>query len=176
PRALKLNDVIYVKVTDGKPARGADGKMKTEAVAELRVRPKVQGATVVLENKTGRILAMVGSFSYPQSQLNRTTQALRQPGSSIKPMTYLAALHRGLQPNTLVLDSGVTLPPIPGVTTHHWSPKNYDSSAAGTMTLRRALENSKNMVTARLLDGGIDKDPRRSLELVCELAVDAKIY
>ena len=60
------------------------------------------------------------------SQLNRTTQALRQPGSSIKPIIYLAALHRGLQPNTLVQDSGVTLPPIPGVTTHHWSPKNYD--------------------------------------------------
>lgn len=176
-KALKLNDVIYVKVSDGKPTRGADGKMsKAEAVAELRIRPKVQGATVVVENKTGRILAMVGGFSYPQSQLNRTTQALRQPGSSIKPMTYLAALHRGLQPNTLVIDSGVTLPPIPGVTTHYWSPKNYDSSATGAITLRRALEQSKNLVTARLLDGGIDKDPRRSLELVCELAQEAKIY
>ena len=58
----------------------------------------------MLENKTGRILAMVGGFSYPASQLNRTTQALRQPGSSIKPIVYLAALHRGLQPNTLVQD------------------------------------------------------------------------
>ena len=57
----------------------------------------------------------------------------------------------------------MTLPPIPGVTTHHWSPKNYDGGAAGTITLRRALENSKNLVTARLLDGAIDKDPRRSL-------------
>ena len=57
---------------------------------------------MVLENKTGRILAMAGGFSYPLSQLNRTTQALRQPGSSIKPLTYLAALHGGLQPNTLV--------------------------------------------------------------------------
>jgi membrane carboxypeptidase/penicillin-binding protein len=150
--------------------------MKTELTADLRIRPRVQGATVVIENKTGRILAMVGGFSYPQSQLNRTTQALRQPGSSIKPLIYLAALHRGLQPNTLVQDTGVTLPPIPGVTTHHWSPKNYDSSASGTMTLRRALENSKNMVTARLLDGGVDKDPRRSLELVCELSIEARIY
>jgi membrane carboxypeptidase/penicillin-binding protein len=177
PSALKLNDVIYVKVTDGKPARGADGRMaKAEARAELRVRPKVQGAAIVLENKTGRILAMVGGFSYPLSQLNRTTQALRQPGSSIKPLVYLAALHRGLQPNTLVQDSGVTLPPIPGVTTHSWSPKNYDGGGWGTMTLRRALENSKNLVTARLLDGGIDKDPSRSLQLVCELAMEAKIY
>ena len=104
---LKLNDVVYVHVIEG--------KTKNDAKAELRVRPKVQGAAVVLENKTGRILAMVGGFSYPASQLNRTTQALRQPGSSIKPLIYLAALHRGLQPNTLVHDSGVTLPPIPGV-------------------------------------------------------------
>ena len=165
---LKLNDVVYVRVTDGKTRN--DGR------AELRVRPKVQGAAVVLENKTGRILAMVGGFSYPASQLNRTTQALRQPGSSIKPIVYLAALHRGLQPNTLVQNSGVTLPPIPGVTAHHWSPKNYDGGGSGTMTLRRALEQSKNMVTARLLDGGVDKDPRRSLEMVCELAVEARIY
>ena len=57
----------------------------------------------MLENKTGRILAMAGGFSYPLSQLNRATQAHRQPGSTLKPLTYLAALHKGLQPNTLVL-------------------------------------------------------------------------
>ena len=136
----------------------------------------MQGATVVLENKTGRILAMVGGFSYPLSQLNRTSQALRQPGSSIKPLTYLAALHSGLQPNTLILDQPVTLPPIPGVTTHTWTPKNYDSSSWGSITLRRALENSKNLVTARLLDGGIDKDPTKSLQEICDLALQAKIY
>ena len=68
------------------------------------------------------------------------------------------------------------LPPIPGVSTHHWSPKNYDGGGSGVMTMRRALEQSKNMVTARLLDGGVDKDPRRSLELVCGLAVEARIY
>jgi hypothetical protein len=89
---------------------------------------------------------MVGGFSYPASQLNRTTQSLRQPGSSIKHVVYLSALHRGLQPNTLVYDSGVTLPPIPGVSTHHWSPKNYEGGGSGVMTMRRALEQSKNMV------------------------------
>ena len=168
PLAFKVNDVIYVKITEG--------KRSSDARAELRARPHVQGAALVLENKTGRILAMVGGFSYPLSQLNRTTQALRQPGSSIKPLSYLAALHRGLQPNTLVQDVPVTLPPIPGVTTHHWTPKNYDSSSWGTVTLRRALENSKNLVTARLLEGGIDKDPTKSLEQICELALAAKIY
>ena len=168
PGALHVNDVIYINITEGK--KPADAK------AELRIRPKVQGATLVLENKTGRILAMVGGFSYPLSQLNRTSQALRQPGSSIKPLTYLAALHSGLQPNTLILDQPVTLPPIPGVTTHTWTPKNYDSSSWGSITLRRALENSKNLVTARLLDGGIDKDPTKSLQEICDLALQAKIY
>jgi membrane carboxypeptidase/penicillin-binding protein len=166
--ALHVNDVIYVNIIEG--------KNRNDAKAELRIRPKVQGATVVLENKTGRILAMAGGFSYPLSQLNRTSQALRQPGSSIKPLTYLAALHRGLQPNTLVMDAPVTLPSIPGVTTHSWTPKNYDSSSWGSVTLRRALENSKNLVTARLLDGGIDKDPTKSLQQICDLAVEAKIY
>jgi penicillin-binding protein 1A len=168
PGALNINDVIYVSVIEG--------KKQSDARAELRIRPKVQGAALVLENKTGRILSMVGGFSYPLSQLNRTSQAVRQPGSSIKPLIYLAALHKGLQPNTLILDQPVTLPPIPGVSTHHWTPKNYDSSSWGSITLRRALENSKNLVTARLLDGGIDKDPTKSLEQVCDLALEAKIY
>ena len=167
-RSLGIYDVVYVKVTDG--------KTKNDARAELRVRPKVQGAALVLENKTGRVLAMVGGFSYPLSQLNRTTQAYRQPGSSIKPLTYLTALHKKLQPNTLVMDSSVTLPPIPGSSNHYWTPKNYDRSGWGAITMRRALENSKNLVTARLLDGGIDRDPLRSLEQICALALEAKVY
>ena len=62
------------------------------------MRPGVQGTVVVLENKTGRILAMTGGFSYPLSQLNRATQAVRQPGSAIKPLSYLAALGRACSP------------------------------------------------------------------------------
>src|SRR6185503_16043302 len=120
-------------------------------------------------------LAMAGGFSYPLSQLNRTSQALRQPGSSIKPVTYLAALHRGLQPNTLVLDAPVTLPPIPGVSTHYWSPKNYDGAGGGSLTKRRALEPSKNLVTVRPIEGATEKDPVKSLELICELAPQATL-
>jgi penicillin-binding protein 1A len=156
---IKLNDVIFVNVVEGKTQR--------DAKAELRIKPKVQGAALVLENKSGRILAMVGGFSYPLSQLNRTTQSLRQPGSSIKPLTYLAALHRGLQPNTLVIDQPVTLPPIPGVSTHYWTPKNYDGHSAGSMTLRRALEQSKNLVTTpparRRHRQGSDQEPGTNL-------------
>ena len=120
-RKLAVYDVVLVRVTDGKG--------KAAARAELRVRPIVQGAVVVLENKTGRILAMSGGFSYPLSQLNRTSQAMRQPGSAIKPLSYLAALGKGLQPNTLVSDEPITLPPIGRGRAReqdYWTPKNYD--------------------------------------------------
>src|SRR5215467_5899568 len=105
-RKLTLYDVVLTHVTDG------SGKTATRA--DLRVRPVVQGAVIVLENKTGRVLAMTGGFSYPLSQLNRATQAVRQPGSAIKPLSYLAALGKGLQPNTLISDNPITLPPIAG--------------------------------------------------------------
>jgi membrane carboxypeptidase/penicillin-binding protein len=143
--------------------------------ADLRVRPSVQGAALVLENRTGRILAMAGGFSYPLSQLNRVTQTVRQPGSTLKPLTYLAALNAGLQPNTLVMDSAITLPPIGGVG-DSWSPKNYEGGGAGATTLRRGLEFSKNLVTARLLQGGIADRAPASLQKVCDLALEAQIY
>jgi penicillin-binding protein 1A len=173
-RKLALQDVIFVRVTDAK----AEGKNKTAARAELRVRPIVQGTAVVLENKTGRILAMTGGFSYPLSQLNRAMQAQRQPGSAIKPLSYLAAL-RNLQPNTLVSDDSITLPPIGGGRAReqdYWSPKNYDDGGGGTLTLRRALENSRNLATVHLLDGGIESKPEASLDRLCELAKEAQIY
>ena len=171
-RGLNPYDVVFVKLSDSK---------SKQARAELRVRPTVQGAAIVLDNKTGGILAMVGGFSYPASQLNRVTQSVRQPGSSLKPFTYLAALRKGLQPNTLVRDQAVTLPPIGGSSSRtrdkdYWSPKNDDGGGGGITTLRRGLENSKNLVTANLLDGGIDPDPSRSLSRVCDLTLDAGVY
>ena len=147
--------------------------------AELRVRPEVQGAAVVLENRTGRILAMTGGFSYPLSQLNRVTQAARQPGSTIKPLSYLAALGRGVQPNTLVMDESITLPPLDRKRAgagDYWTPKNYDGRSRGVLTLRSALENSRNLATVHLLTGGIDKTPEDSLTRLCDLAVEAQIY
>jgi penicillin-binding protein 1A len=169
-RKLNLYDVIYVKATDAKG--------RTAARADLRVRPVVQGAALVLENKTGRILAMTGGFSYGLSQLNRTSQSRRQPGSAIKPITYLAALRAGLQPNTLVRDDPITLPPINGSTRErdYWTPKNYDGGAWGVVTLRRALENSRNLATVGLLDGGIESTAQASLDRFCELAQEAQLY
>jgi membrane carboxypeptidase/penicillin-binding protein len=171
-RDIKLHDVVRVQVIEQK-SKGA-------VRADLRTPPSVQGGAVVLENKSGRILAMAGGFSYPLSQLNRATQAHRQPGSALKPLTYLAALSKGLQPNTLIWDTPVTLPPVRGEANarsrDYWSPKNYDGTGSGIMTLRRALENSKNLVTARLLDGAIESSPEQSLQRVCELAIEAQLY
>jgi penicillin-binding protein 1A len=172
-RKLALHDVIFVRVVDG------GGKNKGAARAELRVRPVVQGTVVVLENKTGRILAMAGGFSYPLSQLNRATQAVRQPGSAIKPLSYLAALGRGLQPNTLIADDPITLPPIGTGRIReqdYWTPKNYDGSGGGILTLRGALENSRNLATVHLLTGGIEDSPEASLDRLCRLAMEARIY
>jgi penicillin-binding protein 1A len=174
-RKLALNDVVFVRVTDGT----SNNKGKSGARAELRVRPTVQGSIVVLENKTGRILAMAGGFSYPLSQLNRATQAARQPGSAIKPLTYLAALGRGLQPNTLVSDDPITLPPIGNGRVRdsdYWTPKNYDGGAGGILTLRRALEYSRNLATVHLLEGGVADSPQTSLDRLCGLAMEAQIY
>jgi penicillin-binding protein 1A len=81
-------------------------------------------------------------------------------------------LRRGLQPNTLVRDQQITLPPINGSYNardrDYWTPKNADGGGGGITTPRRGLENSKNLVTANLLDGGIDGDPSKSLARVCE--------
>jgi penicillin-binding protein 1A len=198
-RALNLYDVVYVHVTETRPppkpknVPGAAPAVPVGGQAQLRVRPTVQGAALVLENKTGRILAMAGSFSYASSQLNRTAQTQRQPGSAMKPLTYLTALQTGLQPNTLVPDDPITLPPIGAAGVHgrdiiardygsgvreqdFWSPRNADNSSGGALTLRRGLENSVNVVTAHLLDGGISVDPEKSLDQVCATAVAAKIY
>ena len=198
-RALNLYDVVYVHVTEARPAvkpKHAQGAaapaVPVGGQVQLRVRPTVQGSVLVLENKTGRILAMAGSFSYMASPLNRTSQTRRQPGSAMKPLTYLTALQSGLQPNTLVSDDTITLAPI-GASGYgrdiiarnygsnmreqdYWTPRNADGSAGGALTLRRGLENSVNMVTAHLLDGGISVDPEKSLDEVCATAVAAKIY
>ncbi len=172
-RSLQVNDVVYVRI---RPAAG-----KQAARAELRIRPTVQGSALVLENKTGRILAMTGGFSYPESQLNRAIQSVRQPGSTLKPMTYLAALRNGLQPNTLVMDSPIVLPPI-GQTSgsarakDYWAPRNAGGGSGGAVTLRRALEDSRNLATAQLMANGIEGSAEQGLDRICELAVEAQLY
>jgi len=110
--------------------------------------PEVSGAMVVEDPWTGRVLAMVGGFSYDQSQFNRATQALRQPGSSFKPFVYAAALDNGYTPSTLVLDAPLEIDLGPGLGI--WRPENYENNFYGPSTLRFGVEHSRNVMTVRL--------------------------
>jgi len=133
---VSAGDVIYVEPLDGKPGQ-----------FRLRQIPEVSGALVVLDPHTGRVHAMVGGFSYDQSEFNRATQALRQPGSSFKPFVYAAALENGYTPSSIIVDAPLTID-IPGQ--ESWTPSNYDGKPTGPRTLRQGIEQSKNLMTVRL--------------------------
>ncbi len=135
-QVVNPGDVIYVE-----PA-------KNEGQFRLHQVPEVSGAMVVEDPWTGRVLAMVGGFSYDQSQFNRATQALRQPGSSFKPLVYAAALDNGYTPSTVVLDAPLEIDQGPGLAT--WKPENYEGKFYGPSTLRFGLEHSRNVMTVRL--------------------------
>ena len=96
---------------------------RTLNTCRLRQVPEVSGAIVVMDPWTGRVLALVGGFSFDQSQFNRATQALRQPGSSFKPFVYAAALDNGYTPSTVVMDAPIEIDRGPGGGT--WTPENY---------------------------------------------------
>ena len=114
--------------------------------ATLRQIPQVQGAMVSLDPQSGRVLAMVGGWSYEQSQFNRVTQANRQPGSSFKPMVYLTALEKGVSPSQRFLDAPIVVDTPEG----RWRPGNYEGTFGGPTSLRVALEESLNLVTLRV--------------------------
>ena len=135
-QVLNSGDVVYVE-----PAKLA-GQYRLHQV------PEVSGAMVVEDPWTGRVLAMVGGFSYDQSQFNRATQALRQPGSSFKPIVYAAALDNGYTPSTLILDGPIEVDQGPGLGT--WKPENYENNFYGPSTLRFGVEHSRNVMTVRL--------------------------
>jgi penicillin-binding protein 1A len=109
--------------------------------------PDVEGGLVAMDPHTGRVLAMVGGFSYSGSQFNRATQALRQPGSSFKPIVYAAALDDGYTPSSVVIDAPVEFKMSNGKI---WRPKNYTEKFYGPSTLRRGIEQSRNAMTVRL--------------------------
>ncbi|ACI51845.1 penicillin-binding protein, 1A family [Gluconacetobacter diazotrophicus PA1 5] len=110
--------------------------------AALRQIPRVEGALVTMDVRTGRVLAMVGGWSFAQSQFNRATQAFRQPGSSFKPFVYLTAMEQGISPSQKFDDSPVSY--------GTWHPNNYEKDFWGPTTLHDALRESRNLVTIRL--------------------------
>ncbi len=133
---LNVGDVVYVS-----PVAGKDGIYTLEQV------PEVEGALVAMDPRTGRVLAMVGGFSFAESEFNRATQALRQPGSSFKPIVYAAALDNGYTPASVVLDAPIEVRMGDGSV---WRPENYAQEFYGPQTLRRGIERSRNVMTVRL--------------------------
>ncbi|HUU35319.1 MAG TPA: PBP1A family penicillin-binding protein [Vicinamibacterales bacterium] len=120
------------------------------AEVKLEQTPLVEGAVVALDNSSGNVLAMVGGFSFSRSKFNRATQALRQVGSTFKPILYTAAIDRGLTPATVLVDeptefeAGAGQPP--------YQPRNYDGKFEGPITLRTALERSRNIPAVKVME------------------------
>jgi penicillin-binding protein 1A len=134
-RALRRGAIVYAQ-------RGSNGGYRLKQV------PEIQGALVAMDPHTGRVLAMVGGYSFNDANgLNRATQAMRQPGSSFKPIVYAAALDFGLTPSTLIDDGPLAIEAGDGT---NWSPENYSREYYGPTTLRRGLELSRNAMTARV--------------------------
>jgi len=136
-------DVLMVEPT----AAAVEGKDARPERLTLRQIPTVEGAFVCLEPATGRVLAMVGGWSFEKSQFNRATQALRQPGSSFKPFVYLAAMQHNIPPNARFLDAPFI---VDLGAAGRWRPNNYGMDFNGPIPLRVALEKSINLVTVRI--------------------------
>ncbi len=136
-QVLSAGDVIYVE------------PMAEQGKYRLRQIPEISGGMVAMDPRTGRVLAMVGGFSFDQSQFNRATQALRQPGSSFKPIVYAAALDNGYTPSTIVMDAPIEIDTGAGGS-GIWKPENYGGKFFGPSTLRFGLEQSRNVMTVRL--------------------------
>ena len=134
-KIFQVGDLIYVK-------------HKKDSIYDLKQLPSVNGAIVVMDPFTGRVLALSGGFSFKKSEFNRATQALRQPGSAFKPFIYALALENGYSPSTLILDAPLVLKQ--GTDLKMWKPENYGKKFYGRLTLREGLEKSRNLMTVRI--------------------------
>ena len=136
-------DIVYVKKIN-------------DNYFSLKQIPKINGGIVVMDPFTGRVLALSGGFSFKNSEFNRASQALRQPGSAFKPFVYALALENDYTPSSLVLDAPLVLDQGSDLKT--WKPENYGKKFYGPSTFRTGLEKSRNLMTVRIAQKlGIDK-------------------
>jgi len=138
---FKVGDLIDVEltvVTDG------------TATVALEQTPLLEGALVAIDNHSGQVLAMVGGYSFGRSKFNRATQAYRQMGSTVKAILYTAAIDRGLTPATVLVDQATDFDAGAGQPTYR--PRNYDRKFQGPMTLRHALEQSRNIPAVKVIE------------------------
>ncbi len=127
------------------PAEGAAPSSGT-----LEQAPEVEGAVLAIDNRTGQILTMIGGYSFERSKFNRATQAYRQVGSAFKPFVFTAAIDSGYTPATLLMDTPISF--SGGAGQPAYTPLNYDRQFEGPITLRRALEQSRNVPAVRLME------------------------
>jgi penicillin-binding protein 1A len=139
---FKPGDLVEAAVTKIDEATGT-------ATVTLDQTPIVEGAIVAIENRTGQIKAMVGGWSFGRSKFNRAVQAYRQLGSTFKPIVYTAAIDRGYTPTSILIDAPVSYPSGNG---QIYSPHNYDHKFEGPVTLRWALEESRNIPAIKMMD------------------------
>jgi penicillin-binding protein 1A len=138
PPGLAKNDVIAVRRRAGSPA----GTLELELDAD----PQLEGALVSVDLTNGHVKALVGGYDYERSVFNRVMQAQRQPGSAFKPFVYSAAMDRGYTPASVIVDAPIVL----AGGGRAWMPQNYDDKFVGPVTLRKALTQSRNVVTVKL--------------------------
>jgi penicillin-binding protein 1A len=162
-QVLKPGDLIEVRFT------AIDDEADT-AAASLEQPPIVEGAVLALDNRTGQVKAMIGGHSFERSKFNRATQALRQVGSTFKPIVYTAAIDRGYTPVSILVDEPVAFPTGPGQPVY--SPQNYDHAYEGPVTLRHALEDSRNVPAVRLME---QLGPRQVIAYARRLGIESPL-
>jgi len=146
-------------------ARNASGEQQDVANS-----PYLQGCFVALEPRTGAVRAMVGGRDFDDSKFNRCTQALRQPGSSFKPIVYADAIQNGRPPSYMVDDSPLSIPQYDGT---EWTPKDDDGKFLGLMTMRRGLYSSRNMVAIRI---GMELGPESVIDEARRFGITTPIH
>ena len=139
---FKPGDLVDVAVTKIDPVSGV-------ASVTLEQTPIAEGAILAIDNHSGQIKAMVGGWSFGRSKFNRAVQAYRQLGSTFKPIVYTAAIDRGFTPSSILMDAPVSYASGNG---QIYSPQNYDHKFEGPVTLRWALEESRNIPAIRMMD------------------------
>jgi penicillin-binding protein 1A len=139
---FKPGDLIEVAVTKLDDASAT-------ATVTLDQTPVIEGAMLAIENRTGQIKAMVGGWNFNRSKFNRAVQAYRQLGSTFKPIVYTAAIDRGFTPTSILVDAPISYPAGNGTM---YSPHNYDHKFQGAITLRWALEESRNVPAIKMMD------------------------
>jgi penicillin-binding protein 1A len=140
---FKVGDLVEAEVT-------AVDENKGQMVVNLEQEPAVEGAVLAIDNKTGQIRAMVGGLSFARSKFNRAVQASRQMGSTFKPIVFTAAIDRGYTPTSILLDEPASYDAGPGQPLY--APRNYDRKYEGAITLRRVLEDSRNVPTVKVME------------------------